>query len=877
MVNKLLNLKKVKSYVTGPTMNFFFFYYSLINMEDGFKNLHKQWLKGYSVSSISLEDQPIPRKNVTQRVSKIPRLRSLIPNLIFAFRCAVGTLITSVIIFLPGVTDFLSSQAKFFAIVIPALAVGKTVGGTLRVLVMGLPFIIVSMFIATFVSIGVQAKVPGWTAFLLFIMSIFVFAIEWGGTTIGGLGRKLSNGLVVTIILNAFLPVPPTRIGIQQTLSLVAGFACGYAGGLCASLLPPFTGVGRVKYNLRKASKSLSSLVRLLTDDMTSEVFGSPWFQEKVEYLLTRLESSTSTAFQSVADAQAEMPWCSFQNVISWVSFLRQARYQIKGVMISLRSRVIAHNWEDEEEDDSYHHYFLFRQAVHAEQQKLTNVMSEYFAAMANLQLNTPKKDLTSQFEHLKVVVLKERSKFMQYEMDVLKRGISSWPEEVAFDLMTLYFGLSSLATLTELIQQWSEPPPYEVSFQPAKGSISKMFDSWALNSSWDAIRSRLINASVLVISVVVASLFVVIPSLQARFSSGISASVVVIFIHQQTGFGSSLRASRERLCGIVLGGAYSYFAVAAFGSPVAITAAMVGWVFFSIVVFAQDSLYTAQSSIFAVSLALYNSGVNPDDSFLVISNYLVANCLSAVILLAVSSIFWLFSVLASRPSLVRSMHDILDLISTSVVLTVDRFTKYEEVPETKVDFPVPEMEAKLAQIQALALESAAEPALFIDVPNDYELHELMVLFQSSINLIRLLDSTTHNMLEHIQELRRDFGVLSDAMRITVTDCAHAMTECIQGCHELLHSIAAARREHLMRWLPLSVRTTKKQFLKQTLKAFRRTYKSETTLVGSRAIVRMTSAVFSFLQMCDKVILIFEHVFALVSIARNSKKLQGLW
>lgn len=121
----------------------------------------------------------------------------------------------------------------------------------------------------------------------------------------------------------------------------------------------------------------------------------------------------------------------------------------------------------------------------------------------------------------------------------------------------------------------------------------------------------------------------------------------------------------------MVIGGLYSYFATLAFGDVVAITAAMVGWVAFSIFFLGQDSLYTAQSSIFVVALALYNSGVDPVNAFSVVSNYLVANCLSAVILISISSIFWAVSVLTSRPELLSSMELFVNSLSTSVEFSV--------------------------------------------------------------------------------------------------------------------------------------------------------------------------------------------------------------
>ena len=55
-------------------------------------------------------------------------------------------------------------------------------------------------------------------------------------------------------------------------------------------------------------------------------------------------------------------------------------------------------------------------------------------------------------------------------------------------------------------------------------------------------------------------------------------------------------------------------------------SAEKVGWVAFAVFFLGWDSLYTAQSSIFVVALALYASGSDPGNAFTVVSNYLIAN-----------------------------------------------------------------------------------------------------------------------------------------------------------------------------------------------------------------------------------------------------------
>ncbi len=58
---------------------------------------------------------------------------------------------------------------------------------------------------------------------------------------------------------------------------------------------------------------------------------------------------------------------------------------------------------------------------------------------------------------------------------------------------------------------------------------------------------------------------------------------------------------------------------------------------------------------MFSVGLALYNSGTDPANAFSVVSNYLIANSLAVIILIAVEAVFWLVSLITSRPSLLGS------------------------------------------------------------------------------------------------------------------------------------------------------------------------------------------------------------------------------
>jgi hypothetical protein len=183
----------------------------------------------------------------------------------------------------------------------------------------------------------------------------------------------------------------------------------------------------------------------------------------------------------------------------------------------------------------------------------------------------------------------------------------------------------------------------------------------------------------------------------------------------------------------VILGGLYSYFAIPAYGNVVAITAAMVGWVAFSVFFLGQVissahlslffpcslrtrcTLPTAPLSwspsrstrpgtsvpvLFCFPFCLNLFSLNPADSFTTVSNYLIANSLAAVLVVAVSSVLWAFSVLTSRPGLLKSLEDYLLLLQTAFDTVLTRFEG--AVPEYNVAL----LEKKMAQIVQLQSES---------------------------------------------------------------------------------------------------------------------------------------------------------------------------
>jgi hypothetical protein len=214
---------------------------------------------------------------------------------------------------------------------------------------------------------------------------------------------------------------------------------------------------------------------------------------------------------------------------------------------------------------------------------------------------------------------------------------------------------------------------------------------------------------------------------------------------------------------------------VLALGDAVATTAAMTCWVAFSFFFLGQDSLSTVQSSIKVVALALYNSGTAPENSFMVVSNYLLASCLAAVILVSVGSVFWIVSVFTSRPNLLQTMRQFLFSLSecaeTSVkVLSCLFFLCFFVKKKRKQRFDnilhpvsiVGSLEKNLSLIAALESESDAEPVLFASpIPKSGQLFQL---FSSMLVIARGLDEASFAASQHLKELE-EFKVLNQQCR----------------------------------------------------------------------------------------------------------------
>jgi hypothetical protein len=153
------------------------------------------------------------------------RLTAMYSHMLFTFRSVIGVLASGIIVWLPGLDTFLTPQAKFFAIIIPPLAVSKHVGGTLKALLLGLPFIIAMIYFAAAIIFATND-----IAIHFVVLALGVFAFEWGGQPFGGLGKKLASGLYATVLL-ASVNNTPLQTN-NNAISLTAGLAVGYLGAL---------------------------------------------------------------------------------------------------------------------------------------------------------------------------------------------------------------------------------------------------------------------------------------------------------------------------------------------------------------------------------------------------------------------------------------------------------------------------------------------------------------------------------------------------------------------------------------------------------------------------------------------------------------------
>lgn len=175
----------------------------------------------------------------------------------------------------------------------------------------------------------------------------------------------------------------------------------------------------------------------------------------------------------------------------------------------------------------------------------------------------TSTESLGRAFEALKSRVLLSRRTFINIENVQLARGVEQWPLHLQHDFFVSYAALSCVARVYEEIVAFEQPPLHCVSFDPLLATLRSLLDGWSFSASKSANYARLINCCVVTISVLVAAVLVFVPEGEkvwsnqhktnpkkgaALFPSGASTVVVVVFIHSSSGFGSSLKNSRERL-----------------------------------------------------------------------------------------------------------------------------------------------------------------------------------------------------------------------------------------------------------------------------------------------------------------------------------------
>lgn len=125
------------------------------------------------------------------------------------------------------------------------------------------------------------------------------------------------------------------------------------------------------------------------------------------------------------------------------------------------------------------------------------------------------------------------RQTFISIENKQLARGVDHWPAHLQHDFFTAYAALSSLARVREHASSFVPPPPVFVfSGRPLLLTLAGLLQGWAPPASGaGAALPRLINCCVVTISVLLGSLFVLVPQAAALFPSGSSAAVTAIFI----------------------------------------------------------------------------------------------------------------------------------------------------------------------------------------------------------------------------------------------------------------------------------------------------------------------------------------------------------
>lgn len=332
----------------------------------------------------------------------------------------------------------------------------------------------------------------------------------------------------------------------------------------------------------------------------------------------------------------------SFDPVVEhYCKLFAAARTHLKGFYLGLRNRIAL--------PPDYEAYSTLRDTIENSELALGECVVEYLEALAltvgddhfERTLEPLRSAAQDEYSRLQGRVASARASVWHAENN-RKRGIPLWSEEVVGDMLTSYFSLSGVSELHLVLQRSGfHVPLSEWSVQPLIRAFGARVLAWTPSDAKHANVARLFNGLVISLSVAVASLFVVVPSVAAIFPSGVSAAVTAIFVFTEGSFGTNITSGKNRITGIVIGGTFGYVTLLLGGAVtpgVTTTILMTAYVVLATLIIAFDNQSIANASVFSVALTLYAAG-GPStslDNFQTVSNYFVANALGAVILVSV-------------------------------------------------------------------------------------------------------------------------------------------------------------------------------------------------------------------------------------------------
>lgn len=776
------------------------------------------------------------------------RIESVKADWINALRRALGTLVAAAVIAIEPVDSYLNGSAKFFAVVIPALAVDDFVGQTVRVVALSLPVVFAFVFFAAFLVQGLSNTS---TTVEFVLVGLGIAFIEWGGAFMGPLGKKLAGGLFLTVVLSHRL-ANTLPVGLDTATKLILGLLIGYAGGFIGSLLPPRSAARTIRKLIGRVSGDFALLIpRILkhykeTQDLDMQSIS---FEEESAFLFGEIISTLDQLEELIPLAHMELPWRSYEPVREYHQFFHRMRRLTRGL------RWCHHNMDVKNET-----YLCFRETLFCGEQALADQLQAFFEAMAaNPDQDVSKTALRETFERVKEDVLEARKRLIKADI--------AWNEDPRLrdDFFVSYAALSSMAQMVETIEAFSQGRWSKPSCEPTKEVLWSVVDSFSI-FPFDTLPARLINVFVITTAVLIASIFVLVPEVEARFpNAGVSAAVTCVFVFSRSGFGSSLRTSRDRLMGITIGFAYSYFSVTAYGNVVALTAAMVCWVLFAFTVLGVDRPYMAKSSVFAVSLALYNAGegsVSEDQVFVRVSSFLVANTIAVLILICVEAVFWLLAVFTSRPKFVGSLTRFIEMLAENLNRRLSQRLRGEDAPMVHRQL---DMRNQLKEIHDLWEESEAEPTI-LSIPAPHDVHALFDLYFSLARHMTFLDFQSADVVKHVDELRK-YGMMRPDFVEAVERLETALQATLLKCSFLCASITAGRLD-LVSNKSSAIQDARRR-LATTLVENIKTAGMDKSYISSRASVRLIATVHAWIELARKVDTLWETLLVVVVAVRQ--------